>query len=158
MSGGHGRESTGLLGGLTDLMDFAVRLAREGEIDGIHEVAFGKSRAVLGFSVKEGLNGSRRTPRLGQTPVAKGEAPREPFVDIFDEGHEYLRVIAEMPGIDPQNVMVKAEGDLLTMEAKGEYVWYQGTFHLPCLVEGVESDRKYQNGILECCLRKETSS
>ena len=94
-------------------MDFAVRLAREGEIDGIHEVAFGKSRAVLGFSVKEGLNGSRRTPRLGQTPVAKGEAPREPFVDIFDEGHEYLRVIAEMPGIDPQNVMVKAEGDLL---------------------------------------------
>ena len=135
-------------------MDFAVKLAREGEINGIREVTLGKSKAVLGFSVKEGLDGSQRIARFGQSPLAKGGEPREPLVDVFDEGEGYLKVIVEMPGVEPESVMVKAEGDLLTVEAKDEYVWYRGRLRLPCMVSGVELDRKYHNGILEFCLRK----
>ncbi|HYT98847.1 MAG TPA: Hsp20/alpha crystallin family protein [Gemmatimonadales bacterium] len=44
-----------------------------------------------------------------------------PFVDIF-EAPEYIRLVAEVPGVKPEEVKIFVEGNLLTIKGTKEQV------------------------------------
>ena len=83
-----------------------------------------------------------------------------PRVETYRKDNEYI-IRADLPGVDPKDVNVQAEGNLLTItgERKGEEKGreYRETFHgnferqlaLPQEVEPDKIAARYEHGVLE---------
>jgi HSP20 family protein len=99
----------------------------------------------------------RSSPGLPADPAgfeaeaAVGEA-REPLVDVFDEGQEIL-VVAEMPGISAEEILVEVDDDILALASTGERR-YAAEVLLPAAVAAPSLQRTYRNGILELRMQK----
>lgn len=123
----------GLLGGLGDLVERLAELAEKGEelskIGGINlkHTGTGKDlKGVYGVSFKVGIGGQgvkvepfgnvRKDHTTGESVV---QEIHEPIVDLFDE-EDHVLVIAEMPGIDAEDVEVAIKDDILTLSARTE--------------------------------------
>lgn len=78
---------------------------------------------------------------------------KEVLVDIFNE-REYVKVIAEVPGVDEKDIQVKIQNKTLIILASTPRCRYYKEVELPCLVKG-EKKKNYNNGILEIELEKE---
>ena len=92
-----------------------------------------------------------------------------PLVDIFEDP-EYIRLVAEVPGVKPENVKIFVEGNLLTIkgtkeqlaEEKAEkihryertYGAFERTFTLPATVAPEKIKATYENGVLTVLLPK----
>src|SRR5215470_17430123 len=92
-----------------------------------------------------------------------------PAVDIFEEP-EYLRIVAEIPGVKPQDVKITVEDNVLTIkgtkeqvaEEKAEkvhryertYGAFERTFTLPVSVQPEKIKAAYENGVLTITLPK----
>ena len=92
-----------------------------------------------------------------------------PLVDIFEE-QEYIRLVAELPGVKPEEVKIFVEGNLLTIkgtkeqvaEEKAEkfhryeraYGAFERTFTLPVSVQAEKIKAAYENGVLTITLPK----
>ncbi|HEX9292872.1 MAG TPA: Hsp20/alpha crystallin family protein [Gemmatimonadales bacterium] len=119
-------------------------------------------------------NLERRMGRVFNEPFAslEGEvttAAWTPVVDIFEET-EYLRIVAEVPGVKPEHVKILVEGNLLTIqgtkeqvaEAKTEkvhryeraYGAFERTFTLPTTVDAEHIKANYEMGVLTLTLPK----
>jgi HSP20 family molecular chaperone IbpA len=104
---------------------------------------------------------SRRTmvkrppPARRQAPVAERQevASKEPPVDVFDE-ETHLKVVAELPGIEEEDVEIDLHGARLVVSANTPAHKYHKETALPCAPEG-KVERLYRNGILELTLWKE---
>lgn len=99
------------------------------------------------FSVR---TSSQSKKSSSKTESAKKE--REVLVDIFDE-REYVRVTAEVPGVEEKDIKVKIQNKTLVILANTLRHRYYKKVQLPCPVTG-EKKRKYKNGILEIELEK----
>jgi HSP20 family protein len=75
----------------------------------------------------------------------------EPVVDFFDEGTT-LRVIAEMPGIDEEQIVLDLQESTLFISASDKRRTFQKEVLLPC--EARLLKQRFQNGILELTLEK----
>lgn len=95
----------------------------------------------------------RRPPRQAQRGLASNNAGvREPAVDIFDEG-DLIRVVADMPGVDPDTLRVRGVGDRLAIAATGPARRYERLVALPAPVRAEEAaPPTLINGILELLL------
>jgi HSP20 family protein len=78
---------------------------------------------------------------------------KEVTTDTFDEG-DYLMVIAELAGVDEENIQVEVRDDQLVLFAESASRQYRKEIGLPCAVEGKPSFI-YKNGILRITIRKE---
>lgn len=116
----------GILKGLAELVERLGDLAEKGgELSRAGQIGNEKGvKGVYGFSVKVGGAGKGvKVEPFGN--IAKDKATgrsvveeiREPMVDVFDEADHTL-VIAEMPGIGPDDVQLESEGDVLTIRAE----------------------------------------
>ncbi|HEY8369230.1 MAG TPA: Hsp20/alpha crystallin family protein [Thermodesulfobacteriota bacterium] len=90
---------------------------------------------------------------------------RELPINAFETDEE-LVVVAPMPGIEPEDITVRVEGDTLTMEsdARGEdadkrylhHEWTYGPYHrsvkLPSPVDGRTANVTFGNGVLTIVL------
>jgi len=92
-----------------------------------------------------------------------------PLVDIFEEP-DHIRLVAEVPGVSPENVKIFVEGNLLTIkgtkdqvaEEKAEkvhryertYGAFERTFTLPATVAPEKIKATYENGVLTLTLPK----
>lgn len=109
---------------------------------------------------QEGVRGTiippRTTLRSRQPSSGVGEPPlkkqREVIVDVFDE-EDYIKVIAELPGVAEQDIKTEVTGNLLTISATGLSREYYKELTLPCPVKG-EINSNYNNGILQIKLGK----
>jgi len=72
---------------------------------------------------------------------------RAVIADIFDEGN-YIKIIAELPGVAEQDIETEVKGELLTIAAKGISREYYKEVTLPCPIKE-ELDSSYRNGILQ---------
>ena len=93
-----------------------------------------------------------RTTLGSPRPTAKVESPpvkkqKEVIVDIFDE-ENYIKIIAELPGVTEQDIKTEVRGSLLTISATGISREYYKEVILPCPIKG-ELDSSYNNGILQ---------
>ena len=105
-------------------------------------------------------------PRVGakfsMRPLAKGKphvrketshpVPQERPVDIFDE-KDYLKIIAEIPGVDENDINLNLQGDKLTISTDIPKRRYHQELKLPCVPKG-KIEKVYKNGILEVKIQK----
>ncbi len=150
-----------LFKGIGSLFDLVSKMTEEGkeeytrtgEIKGSGE----KVKGVYGFSVKTGLGGKPIIEQFGNIKATEKGAVvdevREPIVDIFDE-KERLVVIAELPGVDENNIHLEVKDDILDLSAEAKDRKYSKEVLLPSPVDAESMESSYKNGILEIKLRK----
>jgi len=78
--------------------------------------------------------------------------PRERPVDIFDE-KDYLKIIAEIPGVDENDIKLNLHGDKLIISTDIPDRRYYQELKLPCAPKG-KIEKIYRNGILEVKIQK----
>ncbi len=114
----------------------------------------GKEPLVYGFSLQVGPDGIPHIERFGNvTPmdVSAGvnAGVREPFTSsMIDKENNELRITAEMPGIQKEEIQVSATEDEVTINADSERK-YNKKLKTACPVDPDSAKAKYNNGILE---------
>lgn len=89
--------------------------------------------------------------RPGEGHIEIGE--RRPLVDVFDTD-KTVQVVAEMPGIEKQDVELDVEGRQLEIKAAHGDRKYHELVDLPCDVDIDTSKASYKNGVLDITLKK----
>jgi HSP20 family protein len=89
--------------------------------------------------------------RPGRDNVEIGE--RKPLVDVFDTD-DTVQVVAEMPGIEKEDVELGVEGRSLEIRAARGDRRYHETVELPANVDENSAKATYKNGVLEVTLKK----
>lgn len=152
----------GLFKGIEKLIDLAADLKeaggeieKEGEIDLSHLKE--GMKGVYGFSIKTATGGRPVVESFGnikKTPKGPTvEEEREPLTDVFDEKEE-VRVYAEMPGVNEEDIKLDLKGDILDILAKSGDRKYHKEILLPVKVKSETLISSYKNGILEVKIRK----
>jgi len=140
-----------LLSDMTEKGESEVSRTGEFKVEGLDQ-----ARGVYGFSVRMGLGGTPTVEHFGniratdEGPVVAEE--REPLVDVFDEG-ELILVVAELPGVDKDDIQVEVQDDILSLSTTGERKYIKEIL-LPSLVDADTMETAYHNGILEVRLGK----
>lgn len=144
----------GILTELGNITQDITRMVEEGktEMSRTGEISFDESKklkGMYGISVRMGGDGMPKIDTFGRRPQSD---TREPIVDIFEEA-ERVQVIAELPGVDENELSVALKGTTLTIKAgKGERK-YKKEIDLEIPVKG-EPKTQYKNGILEINIEK----
>jgi HSP20 family protein len=152
----------GLFHGLEKLVDLAAELQeaggeirKEGEID-LEHLKKGM-KGVFGVSIKTAMGGKTIVEPFGnikKTPKGPTvEEEREPITDIFDEQEEIV-VMAEMPGINAEDIKLDLKGDILDISAQSQDRKYHKEVLLPAKVLPETLTSSYKNGILEVRIKK----
>lgn len=151
--------------GISNLIDLVAKLQKEGKsefsrIGEIKGLGSKEVKGVYGFSVKlGGLAGeSPQVETFGNikrdkrgTPVV--EEVREPLVDLFDEADKII-IVAEIPGVDEENIKIALKDDILELKAEDSDVKYYKEILLPSKVKKESLSSTYKNGVLEVTLAK----
>ena len=152
----------GLFKGIEKLVDVAAELKeaggeikKEGEIDLSHLKE--GMKGVFGFSIKTAVGGKPIVEPFGnikKTPKGPTvEEEREPITDVFDEKEE-IRVYAEMPGVNQEDVKLDLKGDILDISAQTGDRKYHKEILLTKKVKVETLTSSYKNGILEISIKK----
>lgn len=151
----------GLLRSIGSLFDLVSEMAEESKEAyagaGNVEAAGGKLKAVYGFSVRMGLGGNPILEPFGNIqetewgPVVA--ETREPLVDVLEEG-DRLVVVAELPGVEQDQVELSVVGDVLEISASSRDRRYQKELLLPWATDAESLESSYRNGVLEIRLAK----
>ena len=115
---------------------------------------------VYGYSVKIGSDGKPEVRKFGNVnsfPNVLGgglsvKEEREPLVDVI-KGKDELRVVAEVPGVNKEDLRVTADESTLTIESLTGQPRYQKKVELQETVDPKTAKSTYKNGILEIILK-----
>jgi HSP20 family protein len=144
-----------LVKGLEKSEAFQERLkAADAEVERQLEKAPPLKRVV---GTRKSIIPPKTTLKVSQTTLSEEAvvplSQREVVADIFDEG-DYLKVIAELPGVDEKDIKVEVRDNLLILSAQATGRKYYKEVELPCLVKN-ELNLTYKNGILQISIEKE---
>lgn len=111
-----------------------------------------------GYSVTVGPDGKPHVREFGNAkPTRRGTfeiGSREPFVDtVVDEKEGKLKVVAEMPGIEREDIQLEALEDSLSIRAERGERKYDAKVPLSVPVEVNSASATYNNGVLEVKLK-----
>lgn len=112
---------------------------------------------VYGFSVSIGPDGKPVIREFGNVrrdrfgPKIKED--REPLVDVLEEDEDVV-VVAELPGVEKENINLQATKDHLTISVDTSNRKYYKELVLPAGVDPRSARAVYKNGVLEVRLRK----
>lgn len=144
------------LGGMIELISKVAEsgetAVKTGDISGLDK----EVKGVYGFSIKtmagkpivESFGNIKETPK---GPVV--EEAREPLVDVFDE-KDHIRIIAEMPGVEKDDIKVDVKKDKLDIKASSGERKYVKHIDLPAHVDSDTMAVSYKNGVMEIKLKK----
>jgi HSP20 family protein len=138
-----------------DLKDAGGEIKKEGEIDLSHLKE--GMKGVFGFSIKTAVGGKPIVEPFGnikKTPKGPTvEEEREPMTDVFDEKEE-VRIYAEMPGVNEEDIKFDLKGDILDISAQSGERKYHKEVLLPVQVKKEALSYTYKNGVLEVRIKK----
>ena len=118
---------------------------------------------VYGYSVTIGPDGKPVVREFGNvrsgegTPWEQIQDKREPLVDVVSSGKE-VRVIAEMPGVNKEDINVTVNERSLTISVDREDRSYYKELDLPGIVDPKGAKSTYNNGILEVTIPLKSTS
>ncbi|MDI9609474.1 MAG: Hsp20/alpha crystallin family protein [Candidatus Verstraetearchaeota archaeon] len=121
---------------------------------------------VYGFSVTFGpdrkpviteFGNMKPSGRAPWEPAFSLKEEREPLVDII-EGENDVRVVAELPGVEKEDIKLYATENTITIDVSGKERSYYKELELPVEVDPSNSKSNYKNGILEVILVKKKES
>jgi len=158
-------DTGGFLGGLTNLIEKLGDLAEKGK--DLQELKqFGDPegiQGVYGFTIRTGMGGERtggvkvepfgnvrKDERTGQATVRE---VIEPLVDVFEEP-DHLLVVAELPGIGPDDVKLELSDDVLIIAAERKTKKYRKEVLLPASFAPESMSHTCRNGVLEVKLAR----
>ncbi|MBU1344136.1 MAG: Hsp20/alpha crystallin family protein [Proteobacteria bacterium] len=152
---------SGLLKGLGNLIETAAAFAEKSqEFKKAGEINFGNLDSIKGLKDIKGVYGINvRTLKDGRPfvqsfgnikktpdgPVV--EEVREPIIDLFEEKGT-TQIIAEMPGIDQEDIVVEAKDDIIIISASTNLRKYQKEVLLSKPVNQKNMEWSYKNGVL----------
>lgn len=116
----------------------------------------GTSPFVFGFSMKVGPDGRPIIQRFGNPPMdedADTTPSLEPLVDIVEDDDEII-VVAEVPGVERDEIKVRIKGTSLTIHADNPERPYHKVIELPSKVQKDQARSAIRNGVLEVRLKK----
>lgn len=117
---------------------------------------------VYGYSVKIGPDGKpviREFGNIKPGPGREGEPPlnlqdrREPLIDLIEE-EEKIKVVAELPGVEKEDIKLYVSRDTLTIDVDTPERRYRKELDLPFEIEERSATSTYLNGVLETTLTK----
>jgi HSP20 family molecular chaperone IbpA len=95
-----------------------------------------------------------KSPSTGSLPHALGFIrEKQPLIDVFEE-EDYLVVLAELPGVDEQDVNMKVDENTITITAENATKKYLEVIKLPTCVKRDTVKFTYRNNILQARLKK----
>lgn len=111
-----------------------------------------------GYQVNVGPDGKPHVREFGNVkPTRRGTfevGSREPFVDVVTNDKDMtLKVVAEMPGIQKEDIQLQATEDSLSIRAKNGDRNYETTVPLDNAVDASSAKASYRNGVLEVVLK-----
>jgi len=116
---------------------------------------------VYGFSVTIGPDGKPVVRQFGN--VAPGRfgpeirEEREPLVDVIEEKAS-IKVVAELPGVEKEDIKLNATEDALTISVDTPQRKYYKEVTLPAKIDPKSAKATYKNGVLEVKLAKKEVS
>ena len=116
-----------------------------------------------GYQINVGPDGKPHVKEFGNVkPTRRGTlelGSREPFVDVvMNDKDQTVKVIAEMPGVQKENIELKATEDSLAIKAKNNDRTYDTTVPLNATVDPDSAKASYRNGVLEVVLKMKEAS
>jgi len=119
---------------------------------------------VYGVSIKISKDGTPIIRKFGnvfkpEKETIEGEETekfayqREPLIDII-ENNNTISIIAEVPGVEKNDIQVRTTERILTINVDVEKRKYHKTINLPCDVIPETAKASYKNGILEIKIEK----
>jgi HSP20 family molecular chaperone IbpA len=153
---GGGFGLAGLLRGLGDLLHQATSNASGPEAQRAPEArpiveSRMTVRTVDGGEIGADFFGLGAFAPAAATPDEAPPPPpdrREPLVDIIATA-EAISAIVELPGAEPESLMIRVEHDMLTIAAAGHGVEYAAEALLPGPVADGVREQSFRNGVLE---------
>ncbi|MDD2778340.1 MAG: Hsp20/alpha crystallin family protein [Methanocellales archaeon] len=116
-----------------------------------------KSRPVIyGFSLTQRPGEEPEIQEFGNIhPSSHGFeiGERKPLIDVF-ESEDEVHVVAEMPGVDKEDIKLDATETSLYIRAKTESVEYSEHVDLPVSVDTDSAKASYKNGVLDITLKR----
>jgi len=97
--------------------------------------------------MNEMMNGPDRSVSFDSGPTDNGFGT-DTHVDIHETDDE-IRVIADLPGIQKDNIDLECDGETLTISAGSEHRQYDERISLPTRVNEHTASATYNNGVLE---------
>ncbi|MEW5840293.1 MAG: archaeal heat shock protein Hsp20, partial [Thermoproteota archaeon] len=115
---------------------------------------------VYGYSIKIGPDGKPEIRKFGNINAFPGmlgggvavKEEREPLVDVI-KGSEELRVVAEVPGVNKEDLRLSADENAVMIESVTGEPRYSKRVELPEPVDPKTAKSSYRNGILEITLK-----
>ena len=124
---------------------------------------------VYGYSMTIGPDGTPVIREFGNVRPAKSRAQlrrtkpeeqieplieeREPLIDVTS-GEKVIQVVAEIPGVDKNDIKLNATEDMLVISVDAERRKYYKEIELPEKVNSKSAKASYRNGVLEVTLEK----
>ena len=78
-------------------------------------------------------------------------------VDVHEDDDE-IRVIADLPGVEKDDIRLRCDGQVLTISASSERRQYDERIRLPDRVDEESASATYNNGVLEVRLDRTNGS
>jgi HSP20 family protein len=150
-----------LFKGIEKLVDLADKLEEKGGVSSEGKINLDHlkkgMKGVYGFTINTAGGGRPKVKTFGnikKTPEGpKVDEEREPLTDIFDEKDEIV-VIAEMPGIEYNDITIDLNEDILEFSAVNKNRKYRKELLLSVKVSKQNLSHKFTNGILEIRIKK----
>lgn len=117
---------------------------------------------VYGYSVTIGPDGKPVVREFGNVKSGGGKPwkaiqdKREPLVDVVSSGKE-VRVIAEMPGVNKEDISVTVNENSMVISVDREDRGYYKELDLPGVVDPKGARSNYNNGVLEVTIPVKSS-
>lgn len=113
---------------------------------------------VYGYSMSVGPDGKPTVREFGNLRPTRLGTPRpaeerEPLVDVVT-GEKVIQVIAEVPGVEKEDINLLATEDQLTISVDTERHKYRKEVDLPIKVDPKSAKASYKNGVLEVTLER----
>ncbi|MCF8884188.1 MAG: archaeal heat shock protein Hsp20 [Nitrososphaerota archaeon] len=138
--------------------EFPRELIREKKLkDGSTIREFGP--IIYGYSIKIGPDGKPEIREFGnirprgRPEIVELTETREPLVDVFEED-DTVKVVAEVPGVEKEDINLNATEDMLIISVKTPQRKYYKEVELPAKVDPNSAKASYKNGVLEVTLKK----
>jgi len=110
---------------------------------------------VYGFSITKRPGEAPEVFEFGSCPVIDDPVPDgyKPLLEIF-ETDDCVQVVAELPGIDQEDVLMDATENTLKIQVSIEDREFVETIELPARVDPSSATASYRNGVLEVVLKR----
>ncbi len=126
---------------------------------------FGQDPFIYGFSLTQRPGEEPEIREFGNIPMFEqtetGEKHyldrRKPLIDVL-ETEETVHVIAEIPGIEKENIRLNATDLILDIETIDGNPKYSERVELPVKVDPQSAKATYKNGVLEVTFKRLESS